>query len=58
VHLADILIKARGLGFSGDYIVPSVNEAAFDRLEFSEQDILEIFREIEGAVKATEEVLL
>jgi putative nucleotidyltransferase with HDIG domain len=58
VHLADILIKARGLGFSGDYIVPSVNEAAFDRLEFSEQDICEIFREIEGAVEATEEVLL
>lgn len=58
VHLADILIKARGLGFSGDYIVPAVNEAAFDRLELSEQDILEIFRALEGAIEATEEVRL
>jgi putative nucleotidyltransferase with HDIG domain len=58
VHLADILIKARGLGFAGDQIVPVVNEAAFDRLELSEQDILEIFREMEGTLEATEEVLL
>lgn len=58
VHLADILIKARGLGFSGDHTVPIVNEAAFDRLELSEQDILEILREMEGVLEASEEGLL
>lgn len=58
VHLADILIKARGIGFSGDQIVPVVNDAAFDRLDFSEQDIIDIIREMEGSFEATQEVLV
>jgi putative nucleotidyltransferase with HDIG domain len=58
VHLADILIKARGLGFSGDHIVPIVNETAFDSLQLTEQDILDVLRELEGSFEATEEILL
>jgi len=58
VHLADILTKARGLGFSGDQIVPIVDDAAFDRLQLTEQDILEVFRDLEGSIEATQEVLL
>jgi putative nucleotidyltransferase with HDIG domain len=57
VHLADILTKARGLGFSGDRIVPIVDDAAFDRLELSEEDIIDVFRELEGSIEATQEVL-
>jgi hypothetical protein len=57
VHLADILTKARGLGFSGDQIVPTVDDAAFDRLELSEQDIIDVFQELEGSIEATQEVL-
>ena len=57
VHLADILTKARGLGFSGDQIVPIVDDAAFDRLELSEEDVIDIFRELEGSIEATQEVL-
>ncbi len=58
VHLADILTKARGLGFSGDQIVPIVDDAAFDILELKEDDLLEIFRDLEGSIEATQEVLL
>ena len=58
VHFADILIKARGLGFSGDHVVPIVSEAAFDSLQFTENDIMEILRELEESLEATEEVLL
>jgi putative nucleotidyltransferase with HDIG domain len=58
VHFADILIKARGLGFSGDHVVPVVSEAAFDILQFNENDIMEILQELEGSLEATEEVLL
>ena len=58
VHLADILTKARGLGFSGDQIVPIVDDAAFDRLELSEQDIVDVFHELEGSIEAAQEVLL
>ncbi|MGZ3579015.1 MAG: HDOD domain-containing protein [Syntrophales bacterium] len=57
VHLADILTKARGLGFSGDQIVPIVDDAAFDRLELSEEDIINVFRELEESIEATQEVL-
>jgi putative nucleotidyltransferase with HDIG domain len=57
VHLADILTKARGLGFSGDQIVPTVDDAAFDRLELSEEDIINVFQELEGSIEATQEVL-
>jgi putative nucleotidyltransferase with HDIG domain len=57
VHLADILTKARGLGFWGDQIVPIVDDAAFDRLELSEEDIIDVFRELEGSIEATQEVL-
>jgi putative nucleotidyltransferase with HDIG domain len=58
VHLADILTKARGLGFSGDQIVPIVDDAAFDRLDLSEQDIIDVFHELEGSIEAAQEVLL
>jgi HD-like signal output (HDOD) protein len=58
VHFADILIKARGLGFSGDHIVPLVNEAAFDILQLAEQDIIEILQKVEDMVEATEEILI
>ena len=57
VHLADILTKSRGLGFSGDQIVPIVDDAAFDRLELSEEDIVDVFQELEGSIEATQEVL-
>ncbi|HUH67270.1 MAG TPA: HDOD domain-containing protein [Syntrophales bacterium] len=58
VHVADILTKARGLGFSGDQVVPIVDDAAFDRLALSEQDIIDVFQELEGSIEATQEVLL
>jgi hypothetical protein len=35
-----------------------VDDAAFDRLEFTEKDILEVFRDLEGSIEATQEVLL
>ncbi len=57
VHLADILTKARGLGFSGDQIVPIVDDTAFDRLELSEEDIIDVFRELEESIEAMQEVL-
>jgi hypothetical protein len=34
-----------------------VDDAAFDRLELSEEDIIDVFRELEGSIEATQEVL-
>jgi hypothetical protein len=37
--------------------VPIVDDAAFDRLELSEEDIVHVFQELEGSISATQEVL-
>jgi putative nucleotidyltransferase with HDIG domain len=55
VHMADILVKARGIGFSGDNIVPEVNPRACELLSLTEGDLREVLKELEDAVERTEE---
>jgi putative nucleotidyltransferase with HDIG domain len=47
VHVADVLIKASGFGFSGDALVPRIQPAAWDRLGMSEQVLESLVEEIE-----------
>lgn len=54
VHLADILVRARGFGFAGDRFIPSVNQAAWKSLSLSEEDLKEILQEMEGSLEASE----
>ncbi len=58
VHLADILVRARGYGFPGDGLVMPVRPEAWDLLGFTERDILEIFKEAEDSLQITEELEL
>lgn len=58
VHLADILVKARGFGFAGDRLIVSVNPAAWDTLALSESDIKEILLEAEDSFQMTEDLSL
>ena len=58
VHLADILVRARGFGFAGDRFMPSVNQAAWKSLSLSEEDLKEILQEMEGSLEASEELVL
>ena len=55
VHVADVLVKARGLGYSGDRLVPDVNVKAWETLALSEADLREILKELEDSVEQTEE---
>jgi len=55
VHMADVLVKARGLGYSGDRLVPDVNAKAWETLALSEADLREILKELEDSVEQTEE---
>ena len=55
VHMADVLVKARGLGYSGDRLVPDVNPKAWETLGLSEEDLREILKELEDSVEQTEE---
>lgn len=45
VHLANILVKALNIGFSGDAYVPEVNQTCWDVLGFKEAHIETIMRE-------------
>jgi len=58
VHLADILVRARGFGFAGDPFVPAIEPAAFELLNLTESDIKEILREMDNSLEITEELSL
>ena len=47
VHLANILIKASGFGFSGDEFVPLIQPAAWEKLAMTESILAEIVEELE-----------
>ena len=53
VHLSDILIRARGLGFAGDPSVPAVSTTAWRLLDLSDHDIREILKETEDGMEAS-----
>ncbi len=55
VHMADILVKARGIGFSGDNLVPELNPQAHEILNLTEADLREVLKELEDSVEQTEE---
>jgi len=56
IHLADILVRARGFGFAGDNFVPEVNPAAFELLKLSQTDIRDVFRETEDNMETAEDL--
>ena len=58
VHLADILVRARGYGFPGDNLVMPVEAAAWDILGLNEADLVEIFREAEESLSMTDDLVL
>jgi putative nucleotidyltransferase with HDIG domain len=47
VHLADVLVKASGFGFSGDDLVPRIQPAAWQRLGMNEALLGPIVEELE-----------
>jgi putative nucleotidyltransferase with HDIG domain len=47
VHLADVLVKASGFGFSGDECVPRIQPTAWKRLGMTEALLAEIVDELE-----------
>ena len=47
VHLADILVKGSGFGYSGDDIVPVIQDAAWRKLDLTDEILAEIIEELE-----------
>ncbi len=56
VHMADLLVRARGFGFAGEIFVPEVNPVAFELLKLSDQDIKDVLREMEDNMEAAEDI--
>jgi putative nucleotidyltransferase with HDIG domain len=47
VHIADVLVKASGFGFSGDDLVPRIQPAAWKSLGLQESDLEPMIEELE-----------
>jgi len=56
VHMADLLVRARGFGFAGENFVPEVNPVAYELLNLSAQDIKDVLREMEDNMEAAEDI--
>jgi putative nucleotidyltransferase with HDIG domain len=50
VHFSDVLVRARGLGFAGDSLVPAVHPAAFELLALTESDIGDLLDKLENSL--------
>lgn len=53
VHLADVIVKASGFGFSGDEFVPKINPTAWKRLGLTEELLEAIVEEVEEKLVET-----
>jgi putative nucleotidyltransferase with HDIG domain len=49
VHVSDILVRAKGMGLAGDSFVPAVHPAAWEMLNLSDHDLMDIFSGLEEA---------
>jgi len=56
VHVADLLVRARGIGFAGEKLVPEVHPVAFELLGLAEQDILDVLEEMENSMATAEDI--
>jgi len=50
VHLADILVRAKGFGFAGDYLIPTINPIAWQRVGLSKDELKEVIAEMEDSL--------
>jgi putative nucleotidyltransferase with HDIG domain len=54
VHVSDVLVRARGVGFAGDPFVPAVHPATWEKLKLSKEDIKDIFAQLDDAADSNE----
>lgn len=57
VHVADVLVRAKGVGYPGDLVVPAVQPPAWKLLDLSESDIGDILRNLEDATSSAREAI-
>jgi putative nucleotidyltransferase with HDIG domain len=55
VHVADLLVRAKSVGFAGDSFVPAVHPATWQLLQLSDDDIKSILTQIDESASAVGE---
>jgi putative nucleotidyltransferase with HDIG domain len=58
VHVSNVLIRAKGFGFSGDNIAPPINPFAWETLNLTEDDIRDILAEMEESLEHASDIAL
>jgi len=58
IHLSDILVRARGIGFAGDHFLPPVHPAAFEILDLSDDDIRDVLVRIEETYQISGDMVI
>lgn len=57
IHISDIFIKLKRIGFSGDYVIPNFNQEIWSELNITKETTLRIFSEIDKNLKKINELL-
>jgi len=57
VHIADILVKAYNVGYSGDPFVPVVHQSSWELFDFSEAQMKDLFAEIGDTIAQIDDFL-
>jgi putative nucleotidyltransferase with HDIG domain len=52
VHVADILVRSKGVGFAGDPFVPAVHPATWQLIQLSDDDIASVLTQIDESTSA------
>jgi putative nucleotidyltransferase with HDIG domain len=56
IHVSDVLVRSRGVGFAGDFFVPAVHPATWEMLKLSEQDVMDILSILEASAASVEDI--
>ncbi|MDD5167328.1 MAG: HDOD domain-containing protein [Syntrophales bacterium] len=57
VHVSDMLVRTKGVGYPGDSVVPAVNPDAWQKVNLSDGDIREVLSHLEDGVSAARDML-
>lgn len=55
VHVSDILVRAKGLGYAGDSVVPALCAPTWEMLNLSDDDVRDILTALEDAAASARE---
>lgn len=58
IHLSDIIVKSQNIGFSGDSIVPKLDNRTWNELGLNKSDVQKVIDELQNEVKKADIFLL